>query len=100
MNTNMIQDPNPIDDVEFEAFCDWLDGWRNRPLGAGDPHKVRAFIKQSDLKRIWLEGLVVWHSAQLQGAPADLFEYHKSELRNVLTLLETMPDFVPTWSMK
>ncbi len=99
---HMIQDPNPIDDVELERFTDWLFEWRNPDIKGPIIHPWRSILKETDLKRIWLEGVCRWHLHQMENGaiPEDLYWHHSSQLRITYDMLETMPDFQPTYAMR
>jgi hypothetical protein len=99
----MKQDPNPPDDVELERFCEWLWQWRNPDNPSpGDPDKWRAFIKESDLRSIWLHGEAQWHVSQMKSGqlPADLYAWHSAQWRRVLDDLGKQSDFQPTSAMR
>lgn len=101
----MIQEPNPADDPQLEIFCEWLFAWRNDSsanFASASFDKMRGYLREIDLRRIWLEGVARWHLAQISNGviPPDLYAYHSAELRKTYAELEAMPDFVPTYTMR
>lgn len=89
----MIQDPNPMDDPVFERFVEWLEKWRNC---SGEDHKFRAFLSENDLKRIWIEGMIAWHTFQIgMCPPTEDYHYHQSQMKNLFFELEKIPTFFP-----